>query len=153
MLRYSNEDGTAATVASVKALIGGTEVTLVAGTDYKVIATTLGATAIELVQGTKLTASAPNEVKLTVTYSTTAPNTKVVEHKANALAKGFVMVLVHEFDYNGSKKIIRTYLANCQASKAVRKSIADSDATTVGMPLEITGTIIKEDKIGFGATA
>lgn len=72
-----------------------------------------------------------------------------MEHAANAIAKPFVMVLVNEFEFDGEKKYIRTYLDNCQASKATLQQIADSDDTTVGFPVEITGTVIKQERKGF----
>lgn len=149
LLKYSNQDGTAVNVATVSALIDGVSTELTAGTDYNVVATTLGATAIELVKGGKLKEIAPDTVKLTVTYSATADDLKVIEHKSNAIAKSFVMVLVNEFEYDGKKKFIKTYLDNCQASKSAIKQIADNDATTAGMPIEITGTVVKQENLGF----
>ena len=125
LLKYSNQD-----VTKVEALINGVVKPLAKGTDYEVIVTSLGATAIKLKKGTLLTDTAPVNVKLTVTYSATANDVKVVEHKANSLAKGFVMVLVNEFEYDGKKKSIKLYVEDCQASKALMKQIADNDGTT-----------------------
>ena len=99
--------------------------------------------------GRKLDSNAPSVVRITVTYSATNANDKVMEHTANAIAKPFVMVLVNEFEYDGEKKYIRTYLDNCQASKATLQQIADSDDTTVGFPVEITGQVIKQERKGF----
>lgn len=155
ILKYSNADWTAVTVASVKALIEWTEVTLVADTDYTVGVTMFWATYIKLLMKDtdhstrKLEADAPNSVKLTVTYSATNANAKVMEHKANALAAPFVMVLKNEYKYNGETKKITTYLDNCQASKATIQQIADDDDTTAWFPVEITGTVIKQDFEGF----
>ncbi len=152
LLKYSNEDGSAVAIESVKALIDGTETDLVKDTDYKVIATPMGATALEFVSGGVLADKDQHGAKITVVYSATADNTKVVDHKANAIAEPFVMVLENRYEYQGNEKVIKTYLDNCQASKAMMKQIADSDATTVGMPIEVTGVIVKEDRIGFSAT-
>lgn len=149
LLKYSNQDGTPADVTKVEALINGVVKPLTKGTDYEVIVTSLGATAIKLKKGTLLTDTAPVNVKLTVTYSATANDVKVVEHKANSLAKGFVMVLVNEFEYDGKKKSIKLYVEDCQASKALMKQIADNDGTTAWIPVEITGTIVKQDNLGF----
>jgi len=100
----------------------------------------------------KLDADSPASVKITVTYSSTNTTAKLMEHKANSLAAPFVMVIVNEFEYDGEKKYIKTFLENCQASKAMLQQISDSDNTTVGFPVEITGTIKKQDFIGFSQT-
>lgn len=152
ILQYSNADGTAITPTSVSALIDGEETALVKDTDYQVWATIFGATYIKLLTGEtggKLDATSPNSVKLTITYSSTNANAKVMDHKANALASPFVMVLKNEYEYNGETKKITTYLDNCLASKSTLQQIADSDDTTVGFPVEITGTVIKQDFEGF----
>lgn len=157
MLKYSNADDTAITPTSVTALIDGTETALVADTDYTVGVDMFGSTYIKFkVQTTSgqtvtgaLAPDAPTNVRITVTYSATNADDKIMEHKANALAKPFVMVLVNEFEYDGEKKYIRTYLDNCQASKATLQQIADSDDTTVGFPVEITGQVIKQERKGF----
>lgn len=155
MLKYSNADNTAVTVSSVKALIDWVEETLVADTDYTVWVNMFGSTYIKLLEKDsthatrKLDVAAPVEVKLTITYSATNAEWKVMEHKANAIAKPFVMVLVNEFEYDGEKKYIRTWLDNCQASKATLQQIADSDNTTVGFPVEITGNVLKQEWKGF----
>ena len=161
LLKYSNADNTAVTIASVKALIDGEEVTLTANTDYTTGVDMFGSTYIKLLQQTtsgsdttgSLAPDAPTKVKLTVTYSATNADDKIMEHKANALAKPFVMVLVNEFEYEGTKKYVRTYLDNCQASKATMQQIADNDDTTVGFPVEITGTVIKQEWNGFSLPA
>lgn len=149
LLKYANQDGTPADVTKVEALINGVKETLTKGTDYEVIATTLGATAIKLKKGTKLTETAPVTVKLIVTYSATANDVKVVEHKDNGVAKGFVMVLVNEFEFEGKKKSIKLYIEDCQASKSMMKQVANSDGTTAGFPVEITGTIVRQENLGF----
>lgn len=74
---------------------------------------------------------------------------KVIEHKDNGVAKGFVMVLVNEFEYEEKKKTIKLYVEDCQASKTMMKQIANSDGTTAGLPIEITGTIVKQENLGF----
>lgn len=148
ILQYSNADWTAIEPTSVTALINWTETTLTANTDYSVWATMFGATYIKLLTGEtggKLDADAPTSVRITVTYSSVNANAKVMDHKANALAVPFVMVLKNEYNYNGETKRITTYLDNCQASKATLQQIADSDDTTVWFPVEITGTVIKQD--------
>jgi hypothetical protein len=40
-------------------------------------------------------------------------------------------------------------LENCYANKAVEAPIADSDNTTMWFPVEITWSIVKQEKIGF----
>lgn len=152
MLKYSNADDSAIEPTSVTALIDGVETALTADTDYTVGVDMFGSTYVKLKTGEtggKLDANAPTNVRITVTYSATNADDKVMEHKANALAKPFVMVLVNEFEYDGEKKYIRTYLDNCQASKATLQQIADSDDTTVGFPVEITGQVIKQERKGF----
>lgn len=152
MLKYSNADDSAIEPTSVTALIDGVETALTADTDYTVGVDMFGSTYIKLKTGEtggKLDANAPTNVRITVTYSATNADDKVMEHKANALAKPFVMVLVNEFEYDGEKKYIRTYLDNCQASKATLQQIADNDDTTVGFPVEITGQVIKQERKGF----
>lgn len=153
MLKYSNADDTAVTVSSIKALIDGVDTTLTADTDYSLGVDMFGSTYIKLKQKTSnagvLDVDAPSKVKLTVTYSAENADDKIMEHKANALAKPFVMVLVNEFEFDGEKKYVRTYLDNCQASKATMQQIADNDDTTVGFPVEITGTVIKQEWNGF----
>ena len=157
ILQYSNADWTAISPASVKALINGTETTLVADTDYVVWATMFGATYIQLKvkteQAGSLDADAPNSVRLTITYSSTNASAKVMDHKSNALAAPFVMVLKNEYEYNGETKRITTYLDNCLASKATLQQIADNDDTTVGFPVEITWTVIKQDFEWFSLNA
>jgi len=145
ILQYSNADGTAIAPTSVKALINGEDTTLVSGTDYQVWATMFWATYIKLLQATTLTTDAPNSVKITVTYSSTNANAKVMDHKSNALAAPFVMVLKNEYVYNWETKRITTYLDNCLANKATLQQIADDDNTTVWFPVEITGTVVKQD--------
>lgn len=153
MLKYSNADDSAIVPTSVTALIDGTEETLVKDTDYSVGVDLFGSTYIKLISGSKLDANSPTWVRITVTYSATNADDKVMEHAANAIAKPFVMVLVNEFEFDGEKKYIRTYLDNCQASKATLQQIADSDDTTVGFPVEITGTVIKQERKGFNLNA
>lgn len=153
ILQYSNADWSAISPDSVKALINWTEETLVASTDYTVWATMFGATYIKLVSGSKLNADSPNSVRITVTYSSTNATAKVMDHKSNAIAAPFVMVLKNEYQYNGETKRITTYLDNCQASKATLQQIADNDDTTVWFPVEITGTVIKQDFEGFSMVA
>lgn len=149
ILQYSNADGTAISPDSIKALINGTETTLTANTDYVVWATMFGATYVQFKVKTQetgvLDVDAPNSVKITITYSSTNTNAKVMDHKSNALAAPFVMVLKNEYVYDGETKRITTYLDNCLASKATLQQIADDDDTTVGFPVEITGTVIKQD--------
>lgn len=152
LLKYSNANGTAISPTSVTALIGWVETELTADTDYQVGVTQMGATYIKLIQGTKLTANAPANVRITVTYSATNAWAKVMDHKANSIAKPFVMVLVNEFEYDGEKKTIKTYVDNCLADKAMLQQIADSDNTTVGFPLTITGTIKSQEFVGFSQT-
>lgn len=152
LLKFSNGDETAVTPTSVTALIDGTETALTENTDYTVKVNMFGATSITMLTGEtggKLDENSPYNTRITVTYSTTSDSTQVMDHKANAIAKPFVMVLINEFDYNGEKKFIKTFLDNCQASKATLKQIADSDNTTVGLPLEITGFVVKQDFKGF----
>ncbi len=151
LLKYSNQDGSAVNVSKIEALIDGTLEELVANTDYVVVATTLWATAIELKTGSKLTENAYKTVKLVVTYSSTADDVTIIEHKANGLAKGFVMVLVNEFEYDGKKKSIKTYLDNCQANKSALKQINDNDGTTAGMPIEVTWWVVKQETIWFNS--
>jgi len=130
----------------------GTEQTLTADTDYTVGVNFFGATFIKLKvaeSGGKLTTQSPLNSKLTITYSSTNATAKVMEHKANSLAEPFVMIIKNEFDYKGEKKSIPAYLDNCQASKAMLQQISDNDNTTVGFPVEITGTIVKQDFVGF----
>ena len=156
MLKYSNADDSAIEPTSVTALIDGVETALTADTDYTVGVDMFGSTYVKLKTGEnggKLDANAPTNVRITVTYSATNADDKVMEHKANALAKPFVMVLVNEFEYDGEKKYIRTYLDNCQASKATLQQIADSDDTTVGFPVEITGQVIKQERKGFNLSS
>ena len=152
LLKYSNADWTAVTVSSVKAIIDGEEVALVADADYTVWVNIFGASYITLKIATtspKLSADSPYKAKIIATYSATNGVAKLMDHKANALATPFVMVVVNEFEYDGEKKQIKTFLENCQASKAMLQQIADDDNTTVGFPVEITGTVIKQDFIGF----
>lgn len=150
LLKYSNQDWTPCTIASVKALIDWTETTLVADTDYTVSATSTGSTAIKLLQtNATLTETAPASVKITITYSSTAADIVNVSHGENVVAEPFVMVLVNTFKYWNSTKSIKTYLENCYANKAVEAPIADSDNTTMWFPVEITGSIAKQEKIGF----
>lgn len=156
LLKYSSADGSAITPTSVTALINGTETALTADTDYSVWVTSMWATYIKLLTGETggvLDANAPANVRITVTYSVTNANAKVMDHKANSLAKPFVMVLVNEFEYDGEKKTIKTYVENCLADKAMLQQIADSDNTTVGFPLTITGTIKSQEFVGFSETA
>lgn len=152
LLKYSNSDWTAVTVTSVKALIDGEEVTLTADTDYTVWVNVFGASYIKLKKAEtspKLDETSPSKAKITVVYSATNAVAKLMDHKANSLAEPFVMVIVNEFEYQGEKKQIKTFLENCQASKAMLQQISDSDNTTVGFPVEITGVIKKQDFIGF----
>lgn len=149
LLKYANQDGTAVEPTKVEALINGEAQQLVKGTDYEVVLTTLGSTAIKFKTGEKLQATAPVNVKITITYSATANDVKVIEHKDNGVAKGFVMVLVNEFEYEGKKKTIKLYVEDCQASKAMMKQVANADGTTAGFPVEITGTIVKQENLGF----
>ena len=149
LLKYSNQDWTPCTVASVSALINGTATALTENTDFVVSATSTGSTAIKLLQGTILTETAPATVKLTITYSSTAADIVNVAHGENVLAEPFVMVLVNTFKYWNSTKSIKTYLENCYANKAVEAPISDSDNTTMWFPVEITWSIVKQEKIGF----
>lgn len=153
LLKYSNADWTAISPTSVKVLdASGTEQTLTADTDYTVGVNFFGATFIKLKvaeSGGHLTSQSPLNSKLTITYSSANTTAKVMEHKANSLAEPFVMIIKNEFDYKGEKKSITTYLDNCQASKAMLQQISDNDNTTVGFPVEITGTIVKQDFVGF----
>ena len=152
ILQYSNWDGTVITPTSVTALLSGIETALVKDTDYEVWVTMFGATYIKLISGSKLDSNSPNSVRITVTYSATNANAKVMEHVWNALAAPFVMVLKNEYQYNGETKRITTYLDNCQASKATLQQIADNDDTTVWFPVEITGVVIKQDFEWFSLT-
>ena len=145
ILKYSNADWTAITPTTVTALLSWTETALVKDTDYQVWVTMFWATYIKLLSWSKLDSNSPSSVRLTITYSATNANAKVMDHKANALAEPFVMVLKNEYVYNGETKRITTYLDNCQASKATLQQIADSDDTTVWFPVEITGVVIKQD--------
>jgi len=152
LLKYSNADGSAISPTSVVALINGVETTLTADADYIVGVNAFGATYIKLQvasENPKLSVNSPLSVKITVTYSSVNANAKLMDHKANSLAEPFVMILKNEFDYNGEKKSITTFLDNCQASKAMLQQIADSDNTTVWFPVEITGHIVKQDFVGF----
>jgi len=153
LLKFANADWTAITPTSVKALINWVEQTLVADTDYSVGATQFGATYIKLTKGSKLDDNSPENVKLTITYSATNAQAKVMDHFANAVAKPFVMVLVNEFEYDWEKKTIKTYVDNCLADKAMLQQIADSDNTTVGFPLTITGTIVSQEFVGFSQSS
>ena len=152
ILQYSNADGSAITPTTVTALINGVETALVADTDYTVWVTMFGATYIKLTSGSKLDADSPNKYRISVTYSSDNANAKVMDHLANAVAVPFVMVLKNEYVYNGETKKITTYLDNCQASKATLQQIADNDDTTVWFPVEITGTVIKQDFEWFSLT-
>ena len=151
ILQYSNADGTAITPTSITALIDWTETSLTAETDFEVWATMFWATYIKLLckdtdhTTRKLDVNSPSSVRLTITYSSVNANAKVMDHKSNALAAPFVMVLKNEYEYNWETKRITTYLDNCLASKATLQQIADDDDTTVGFPVEITGTVIKQD--------
>lgn len=151
ILQYSNADWTAISPTSVTALIEGVETALTADTDYQVWATMFGATYIKLLmkdsQNTsrKLDVTSPNSIRITITYSATNANAKIMSHNSTALAAPFVMVLKNEYVYNGETKRITTYLDNCQASKATLQQIADNDDTTVWFPVEITGVVIKQD--------
>ncbi len=155
LLKYSNGDWSAVTVSSVKALVNGEEVTLTVTTDYTVWVNVFGASYIKLKATPttwKLTANSPTNTKITVVYSATNTTAKLMDHKANTLAEPFVMVIVNEFEYQGEKKMIKTFLENCQANKAMLQQIADSDNTTVWFPVEITWVIKKQDFIGFSQT-
>lgn len=151
LLKYANGDWSAISPTSVTVLMPGSssETTLTASTDYEVVATMFGATAIKLNQGTHLPADAPTKGRITVTYSTTSNTAKVMEHKANTLATPFVMVLVNEYEFQWEKKTIKMYVDNCLASKAMLSQIADSDNTTVGFPVEITWNIVSQEFAGF----
>ena len=59
------------------------------------------------------------------------------------------MVLVNEFEFEGKKKSIKLYIEDCQASKSMMKQVANSDGTTAGFPVEITGTIVRQENLGF----
>jgi hypothetical protein len=103
-----------------------------------------------LIPGGVLDESNMQTTKITITYTITPDTTaKYFTHYTNALAKPFKMLLINEYEWNGAKRYIRQYVDNCQANKAVIAQIADSDNTTAGMPLEITGEIINEKYIGF----
>lgn len=152
LLKYSNADSTAIIPDSVKILEDGVETTLVKDTDYTVGVNFFGATYITLVvaeSGAKLRADSPMKAKVIITYSSDNAVAKVMDHKANAVATPFVMILKNEFEYEGEKKSITTYLDNCQASKAMLQQISDDDNTTVWFPVEISGHIVKQDFIGF----
>jgi len=156
ILQYSNADWSAIEPTSITALINWSEVALTKDTDYQIGATMFWATYIKLLTGetgAKLDANSPTSVRLTITYSSTNANAKVMDHKANALAEPFVMVLKNEYKYNGETKKITTYLDNCQASKATIQQIADDDDTTAWFPVEITGTVIKQDFEWFSLTS
>lgn len=159
LLKYSNGDGSVISSPEVKALINGTEETLVADTDYTVWVNNFGATYVQLLMkddentSRKLDVDSPEKVKVSITYSSTNATAKVMDHKANAMADSFVMVLKNEFEFQWEKKSITTYIDNCQASKAMLQQIADSDNTTVGFPVEITGHIVKQDFVGFSMNA
>ena len=155
LLKYSNADSSAVTVSSVKALVNGEEETLTLNTDYTVWVNVFGASYIKLIATPttwKLNADSPSNTKITIVYSATNASAKLMDHKANSLAEPFVMVIVNEFEYQGEKKMIKTFLENCQANKAMLQQIADSDNTTVGFPVEITWVIKKQDFIGFSQT-
>lgn len=152
-LKYSNADKTPVTVSAVSILVGGTSTTLTVTTDYVVGADQFGTSFITFKSGGAITDEMLLTGVISVTYSATNANAQIMEHKANALAKPFVMCLVNEFEYNGVKKSIKTYLDNCQASKAVLQQIADNDDTTVGFPVEITGRVVKQEFIGFSNAA
>lgn len=149
LLKYANADWTVIAPTSVTALIDWEEKTLTADTDYKVGVTMFGQTYIKLLSWSKLDVNSPASVRLTVTYSATNAAAKVMDHKANPIAKPFVMWLINEFEYDGEKKTIKTQLDNCLASKAMLQQIADSDNTTVWFPVEITGNIISQEFVGF----
>ena len=151
-LKYGNGDKTAVTVSAVSVLVGGESVSLTATTDYVVGVDQFGTSFVSFKKWEHLTDDVLLTGVISVTYSATNANAQIMEHKANALAKPFVMCLVNEFEYDGVKKSIKTYLDNCQASKAVLQQIADSDDTTVGFPVEITGRVVKQEFIGFSNT-
>ena len=156
LLKFSNADWSAVTVSSAKALINWVETPLTENTDYVVWVTQFGASYVTLKKKTTnagvLDDDAPNSVRITITYSAENAQAKVMDHKANALAKPFVMVLVNEFEYDWEKKTIKTYVDNCLADKSMLQQIADSDNTTVGFPLTITGTIVSQEFVGFSQT-
>lgn len=159
LLKFGNADWTAVTVSSVSALIDWEATTLTASTDYSVWATSFGASYIKFLckdnehTSRKLEEDSPEKVKITITYSATNANAKVMTHNANGLAKPFVMVLVNEFEYDWEKKTIKTYVENCLADKSMLQQIADSDNTTVGFPLSITWTIKTQEFIGFSMSS
>ena len=159
LLKYANASWEAVTVSSISALINWVATTLTADTDYTVWVTQFGETYITLLcadsehSSRKLDADAPNSVKLTITYSATNANAKVMEHKANSFAAPFVMWLVNEFEWEGEKKTIKTKLENCLADKTMLQQIADSDNTTVGFPLTITGSVHSQEFVGFSMSS
>ena len=152
LLKFANANWTAITPTTVTGLINWVETELVANTDYQVWVTQFGATYIKLVKGGKLDDNSPEKVRITVTYSATNAQAKVMDHKDNAIAKPFVMVLVNEFEYDWEKKTIKTYVDNCLADKSMLQQIADSDNTTVGFPLTITWNIVSQEFVGFSQT-
>lgn len=155
LLKYAAGDGTAISPTSVKALIDWTDTSLTASTDYSVWVTQFGETYIKiLAKDTEHSSRTLEEgdnlnVKITITYSATNADAKVIEHKANSMAAPFVMWLINEFEYDGQKKTIKTKLENCLADKTMLQQIADSDNTTVGFPLTITGVVHSQEFVGF----
>ena len=153
LLKFANANWTAITPTTVTGLINWVETELVANTDYQVWVTQFGATYIKLLKGSKLNDNSPESVRITVTYSATNAQAKIMDHKDNAIAKPFVMVLVNEFEYDWEKKTIKTYVDNCLADKSMLQQIADSDNTTVGFPLTITWNIVSQEFVGFSQTS
>lgn len=151
LLKYANASWEAVTISSITALINWTETALVADTDYEVGVTQFGSTYVKLLSGSKLDVDSPSKIRLTVTYSATNATGKIVDHFDNSLAKPFVMVLINEYEYDGNKKTVKMNIDNCLANKAMFQQISDSDNTTVGFPVEITGDIVSQEFIGFSS--
>ncbi|MDR3169784.1 MAG: hypothetical protein LBU27_08880 [Candidatus Peribacteria bacterium] len=153
-MKYANANGALATISSAKAIVNGVEETLVKDTDYELGKENIGdCTLVTLLAGGVLTEADMATTKIIITYTITPDTTaKYFTHYVNSLAKPFKMLLINEYEWNGNKRYILQYVDNCQANKAVIAQIADSDNTTAGMPLEITGEIINEKYKGFVTT-
>lgn len=151
LLRYKNSDGDPI-APTVKAIIGGVEETLVKDTDYVIKQTFLGDTIVELKTGGELDADSPATGTITITYDATPSlDTKYVKHSESAIAKGFKVAIVNEYEYEGNIKKIVQYLDNCRAEKAVLSQISDSDNTTAAYPITIEGEILKQEFVGFSS--
>lgn len=150
LLDKANADGSAIVPTKVEALIGGSWVALASGDDYVAWATSTGNTYIKFIKGAALNENAPKSAQIKVTYNATPDATlSIIKHNANALAEGFVYVIQWERDYNGNKRSIRILLENCLAEKGTMNPISDSDGTTSGYPISLTGTIKRHEFKGF----